>query len=61
MRVSPDLIRKGLTLVALDLYFKQGRAKVEIGLGRGKKRQDRRAALEEKDDARDMARALRSR
>jgi SsrA-binding protein len=53
--------RKGLTLVALDLYFKQGRAKVKLGLGRGKKTHDKRADLKEKDDARDMARALRSR
>ncbi len=53
--------RKGLTLVALDLYFKDGRAKVKLGLGRGKKTHDKRADLKEKDDARDMARALRSR
>jgi SsrA-binding protein len=51
--------RKGLTLVALDLYFKDGRAKVKIGLGRGKKLHDKRADLKEKDDARDMQRALR--
>lgn len=53
--------RKGLTIVALDLYFKHGRAKVRIGLARGKKLHDKRADLKEKDDARDMARALRVR
>jgi SsrA-binding protein len=51
--------RKGLTLVALDLYFKDGRAKVKIGLGRGKKEYDKRADMKERDDARDMQRALR--
>jgi SsrA-binding protein len=53
--------RKGLTLVALDLYFKHGRAKVRIGLGRGKKLHDKRADLKERDDARDMQRALKTR
>lgn len=52
--------RKGLTLVALDLYFKHGRAKLKLGLGRGKKLHDKRADLKERDDAREMQRALRS-
>ena len=53
--------RKGLTLVALELYFKHGRAKIRIGLARGKKLHDKRADLKEKDDQRDMQRALRVR
>jgi SsrA-binding protein len=53
--------RKGLTLVALELYFKHGRAKIRIGLARGKKLHDKRADLKEKDDKRDMQRALRVR
>lgn len=53
--------RKGLTLVALELYFKHGRAKVRIGLARGKKLHDKRADLKERDDKRDMQRALRVR
>ncbi len=52
--------RKGLTLVALDLYFKHGRAKLKLGLGRGKKLHDKRADLKERDDAREVQRALRS-
>lgn len=52
--------RKGLTLVALDLYFKHGRAKLLLGLGRGKKLHDKRADLKERDDAREVQRALRS-
>jgi SsrA-binding protein len=51
--------RKGLTIVALDLYFKHGRAKVKIGLARGKKLHDKRADLKARDDERDMQRALR--
>lgn len=51
--------RKGLTLVALDLYFRNGRAKVKLGLGRGKKLHDKRADIKARDDARDMQRALR--
>jgi SsrA-binding protein len=53
--------RKGLTLVALDLYFKHGRAKVRIGLARGKKLHDKRADMKARDDERDMQRALRVR
>jgi SsrA-binding protein len=53
--------RKGLTLVALELYFKNGRAKVRIGLARGKKLHDKRADLKERDDQREMQRALRVR
>jgi SsrA-binding protein len=53
--------RQGLTLVALDLYFKHGRAKVKLGLARGKKLHDKRADLKAKDDAREVARAMRSR
>ena len=51
--------RKGLTLVALELYFKHGRAKLRLGLARGKKEFDKRADLKERDDARDIARAMR--
>jgi len=48
----------GFTLVPLSLYFKDGRAKVEIALARGKKDYDRRHALAERDARRDMQRAL---
>ncbi len=60
-RLIGDVERKGLTLVALDLYFKRGRAKVRIGLGRGKKLHDKRADLKARDDERDMQRALKVR
>ena len=53
--------RQGLTLVPLELYFKRGKAKVAIGLGRGKKLYDKRADEKKRDDQRDMQRAVRTR
>ena len=53
--------RQGLTLVPLELYFRRGKAKVAIGLGRGKKMYDKRADAKRKDDERDMQRAVRTR
>ena len=52
---------KGLTLVPLKVYFKDGRAKVEIGLAKGKKNYDKRHALAAQDAKRDVERALRGR
>ncbi|MET8861636.1 SsrA-binding protein SmpB [Nonomuraea sp. NPDC004580] len=51
----------GLTIVPLTLYFKDGRAKVEIGIARGKKDWDKRQSLAEQQAKREMARALRYR
>lgn len=53
--------RQGLTLIPLELYFKRGRAKVAIALGKGKQSHDKRADLKRKDDEREMQRAVRSR
>jgi SsrA-binding protein len=52
--------RQGLTLVPLELYFKRGKVKVAIGLGRGKKLFDKRADERKRDDERDMQRAVRT-
>ena len=52
-------MEKGLTLVPLRLYFKQGRAKVELGLARGRKTLDKRQAIRDREERRDMSRALR--
>ena len=49
---------KGKTLVPLSLYFKDGRAKVEIGLARGKREYDKRHALRERQDKRESDRAI---
>ncbi|GAA3412270.1 MULTISPECIES: SsrA-binding protein SmpB [Streptosporangium] len=51
----------GLTLVPLAIYFKDGRAKIEIGLAKGKKDWDKRQTLAENQAKREMARALRHR
>ena len=50
--------QKGLTLVPLELYFRNGVAKVTLALGRGKKSHDRREDLKKRDAERDMARAM---
>jgi len=49
---------KGQTIVPLSLYFKDGRAKVEIGLARGKREYDKRHALRERQDKRESDRAI---
>ena len=52
---------KGYTIVPLKLYFHQGRAKLEIGVGKGKREYDKRHALREEQDKREARRAIRSR
>ncbi|MFC0036806.1 SsrA-binding protein SmpB [Actinomadura rayongensis] len=51
----------GWTLVPLSLYFKDGKAKVEIGLGRGKKSYDKRQAIAKREADREMAKAAAAR
>ncbi len=51
--------RKGYTLVPLELYWKGGKAKLQIGLAKGKKQHDKRATEKDRDWERDKARALR--
>ncbi|MFM9105774.1 MAG: SsrA-binding protein SmpB [Chloroflexota bacterium] len=53
--------QKGMTTVPLRMYLKQGRAKVEIGIARGKKLWDKRDAAAERESRRDVERALRDR
>lgn len=57
-RLTGKLQEKGLTLVPLALYLKNSRAKVELGLGRGKKLYDKRQTLRERSDQRQITRAL---
>ena len=47
-----------LTLVPLSLYFKDGRAKLELGLGRGRKHYDKRQMIAKRDSDRDAQRAM---
>ena len=51
--------RKGYTLVPVSLYWKNGRAKLEIGLAKGKKQHDKRASEKDRDWKRDKARMLK--
>jgi SsrA-binding protein len=51
--------RRGYTLVPLSLYFKNGRVKLEIGLGRGKKKHDKRASEKDRDWKRQRERLLK--
>lgn len=57
-RLIGSVAQKGLTLVPTRVYFKDGRAKVEIALGRGKDSFDKRRALKAKDQSREIQRAL---
>ena len=51
--------RKGYTLVALSAYWIRGRAKLKVGIAKGKKAHDKRASLKERDWKRDKARILK--
>jgi len=53
--------RSGYTLVPLELYWKNGRAKLRVGLAKGKKQHDKRATEKDRDWQRDKARLLRVR
>ncbi|MDQ3644135.1 MAG: SsrA-binding protein SmpB [Actinomycetota bacterium] len=60
-RLTGSLAERGLTLVPTRLYFKGSRAKVEIALARGKDHYDKRRSLKEKDQQREIQRALAER
>jgi SsrA-binding protein len=57
-KIERKITDKGYTLVPLALYFKDGRAKVEIGLARGKKSYDKRHALAERQANREKEQAV---
>jgi SsrA-binding protein len=59
LRLFSEVREKGYTLVPLRLYFKQGRAKVELGLAKGKKSYDKRDDIATRDVQREIARAMR--
>ena len=58
-RLIGKVEQQGLTLVPLKMYFKGGRVKVAIGLGKGKKIYDKRESIKRREDKRDMARAMK--
>ena len=56
-RLFGRIREEGLTLVPLQVYFAEGKAKVELGLAKGKRRHDKRRAIVERQQKREMARA----
>jgi SsrA-binding protein len=58
LRLMGKVQEQGLTLIPLRLYFKDGRAKVELALARGKKLYDKRETTREREVQRDIARAM---
>lgn len=60
-RLTGKMKERGLALIPLRLYFKRGRAKVELGLARGKKLYDKRATIKERESKRELDRALKVR
>lgn len=60
-RLTSRTREKGFTLIPLRIYFKRGKAKVELALARGKKLYDKRAQIAERDARRETERELRGR
>lgn len=60
-KLAAAIATKGVTLVPLRVYFKKGRAKVELGLAKGKQDHDKRQSLREKEADREISRELRAR
>ena len=60
-RLAGQIAEKGLTLIPLQVYFKDGKAKVELGLAKGKTTYDKRETLKERDSQREIERARRHR
>ncbi len=58
-RLQGKVAERGLTLVPLELYFKNGRAKVRLGLARGKRRHDKRETIRRREQEREMDRITR--
>jgi SsrA-binding protein len=58
-KINVAITQKGLTCVPLKIYFKEGWAKVEIGLGKGKKQYDKRQDIKSRDASRQLSRTLR--
>jgi SsrA-binding protein len=59
--LAEQVNEKGLTIIPTRLYFKNGRAKVELAVARGKERRDRRREIAKRDADRQIERALKAR
>ena len=58
-KLTGQLAEKGYALIPLQVYFKDGRAKLEIGLAKGKKNYDKREAIAKKDQRREYERSFK--
>jgi len=58
-RLAKGVEQKGFTLVPLEIYFKSGRAKLSLALGKGKKLHDKRATVAERDEKRRLDRVMK--
>ncbi len=59
LKMQTKVKKDGYTIVPLEIYFKQGLAKIEIGLAKGKKLHDKRDDIAKKDQKREMDRAAK--
>lgn len=57
-KLAQETSTKGTALIPLALYFKEGRAKIELGVGRGKKMHDKRDSIRKKEQERDLRRMM---
>jgi SsrA-binding protein len=60
-KLVDETAERGVTLVPLSIYFKDGRAKLELGVGRGKKQHDKRESIKKKEIDREVRRAMTQR
>ena len=61
IRLAQKINEKGYALIPMRIYFKQGRAKLAVGLGKGKKLHDKRQDQKAREDKREMERAMKQR
>ncbi len=60
-KLQVALEQRSTTLIPLAMYFKEGRVKIELGVGRGKQQHDKRASIRNKEQARDLRRMMMKR
>ncbi len=61
VRLQGKIAQKGYTLIPLKIYFKNGRAKVEVGLAKGKREFEKRESIKEREANREIDKAMKSR
>jgi SsrA-binding protein len=60
-KLDSQVMRQGYTLIPLEIYFKDGKAKLQLGLCKGKQVHDKRDAMAKRDSDREIQRAMRNR